>query len=284
MRTSILSLLLITIGTTLAISEPLPPSTGVKSRIHLDLPLFYNPLGVTIYGGAWVSKVYKTSDYFKCDWSWIKTGATVNINPAYVQGGAYAEWAPTAVTMLRVRADAAQSFGRFGVLLDFPTREHTIADEDFAEHKGEESLGNYYRVIVQPKLQAQVGRFGGSADLRGVWYYRDGGRYFYEPEFVTLVHDRDFLLSHESKLFFEVIRAQTGRQILVGPSYGATAVRGGDRIHKIGAFGYWVMRERTKHLRDVRSYLSGGVFLVDRTRAGQGYAALGAGFDICLKE
>ena len=277
--------LLISLLAGMAAAEgPVAPTKGIKSRAHLDLPLFYNPLGVTLFGGAYVRDVLRVSPKLGCEWSWLQGGATINLNPAYGQGAVYAEWAPAAVFSLRATADAAYSFARFGLLLRYPDRENTVTDQDLADRAGSEIHGAYYRIALQPKFQAQVKRFGGTAACRAVWFYRDDSSYFYEPEFVTLVKGGDFLIAQDYQLFGEVIPLSTGLQLLVGPSCSAFWVRNGDHTLKLGGFAYWVIRQKAKNFRDIRAFAAGGGYLTDRSRPHQGYAALGAGFDLCLKE
>ncbi len=250
---------------------------GLSEGVKFDAPVFYNPFGATLFSEAYIKDVYGVNDKLKMDWSWIQGGVTVVTNPAYVQPAVYVEWTPSALVSLRVGADAARTLGRFWLLTEFPQDSFRLDQKEF-DSRSEHKLW-YERIFINPKLQMKYHRIGGTASFRGVWFFRSGQSYFYEPEFVALVRDKDFLFNVDAKIFWEFIKGGNGHQLLIGPTYYANVLSDKRRTQKLGLFGYCVLREGKGVVRNLRIFATGGIFLADHTRKGEGFGAAGVGIE-----
>ncbi|MBI5495432.1 MAG: hypothetical protein HY904_10445 [Deltaproteobacteria bacterium] len=123
----------------------------------------------------------------------VGLAATVDANPAFVRGGVGVEFMPAAVWRTRITYQAAQTFGTFGYMTQFPSRGDAF--DGYARWWRMRAGGRatpriVQRLVADTQWQARVWRFI-ALDLLtvdGNWAGADG--WFYNGEYDLLVHGR----------------------------------------------------------------------------------------------
>ena len=254
------------------------------TTFSVDAVARYNPRGVMIYDGLALRWFQEDEQSPLARGRYAQLGATVGLCPAYAQGSIAGEWLPIAPLQLRLQYDAFGYFGANAALLRFPSPSSKFGDEELAALHGSEQAGIGHRVMLNPVLRARIGWLILRSQTDLAWYVlsRSSG-WYYEPEYDTLLAERDWLAANRTVLMGELWHGTGDTTFLVGPMYEFTR-SGTARIvrERVGATAYWAPAARWLGLDRPRVYALAGVNLVDRNRQGEIFAVLGFGGDVDL--
>lgn len=254
----------------------------VTTTFFADAVARYGPAGVMVSAGGARRWTQDDGPSLMTQGRSAQLGATVGVNPAYVQASLAAEWVPVAPLQLRLQYDALGFFGANGALLKFPSPHSKFGQDELDALSGEEQTGIGHRVMFSPVLRAKVGRLivRNQTDLDWYMLARSGG-WYYESEYDTLIDENDWLVANRTALMVELWRGAGGATLLVGPMYDVTRA-GAAQItrQRLGASAYWAPATRWFGFDRPRLYALAGVNLSDRNREGEPFALLGFGGDL----
>ncbi len=255
-----------------------------RTVLSADLYARWNPLGLTASLEAARRRDRPDGDGPLLRGRYLRAGAALSVNPAWVQVGPRVEWVPWAPLQLVSGYDLFGFFGAYGTLLRLSSDRAPFGRSALDARSGEERSGLAHRLFVEPTLRVRAGRllFRSANTLAG---YRLAGREgtYYESEYDTLLRERDLLFQSRTTVTAELSRQGSGPSLLVGPAYEYTrAARTGVERQRLGALVFWVPAARAFGLDRPRVLVFGGVNLVDRNRNGEPFGILGLGADLDL--
>ena len=248
--------------------------------LEADIGAAYNPTALDFSADVWYRYVYQYEDAPLWDGLFVQGGGQASINAAYGQLGVYVEWLPVAVLQLHAQIDRYFFFGQNGALLSFADKHAAFGDHVLNARRGLEVTGQANRLLLQPTLQATLGRYTVSNETRFAFYtFESPGNYFWEPEYDTLLRKNDRLVANETSLLRTFTLALRNGTITLGPYYEIVYTFGAAlERRRLGiAFNF----EPTANHRQPHYYFQAGINLRDRNRDGQFYfsGGVGVGFE-----
>ena len=264
-----------------------PAALGGKYGLEADVEGQANPWGLGFSAGAWYRDIYHKDESPLWNGLYVQGGGLVSLNPAYGQLGAYLEWMPITVLQLHAQIDRYEYFGRDGSLLIFNDRNARFGSRQISERHGQEQTGHADRLLLQPTLQGEFGRYVVVDQASYVYYaFSRDGPYFWDQEYDTLLKKRDRLHANDLSLLYNFSPRYREEKLLVGPSFQVVHATGADLTReRLGiSLDYEPVASKSVfgYLRYPRYYLQIGVNVEDRNRAGQLYLLGGFGADFDL--
>lgn len=213
----------------------------------------------------------------------FELGVEVNINPGFTSVGAYAEWTPLQILILRAQTDVYAHYGTYGAILRFDRPDVPFGDALRDECAGCRA-GFNQRVLGRAVLQAQLGPVI-VRNQTDVGFYALHGD---EPYYILIEHDilaarREVIVVDEAQLLIEPFRHADRRGLIVGPMYHfARTLFAGVQRQRVGAFAEWVFHRKLGPFARPRALGFAGYHLEDRNRGGGliGLMGVGAEFDL----
>lgn len=259
-------------------SAPNENASPGRFGLEADIEATHNPTALDFSTDAWYRYVYHHEDAPLWDGLYVQAGGQANINAAYGQLGVYLEWLPIAVLQLHAQIDRYFFFGQNGALLSFADKHAAFGDRELNARRGQEATDQANRLLLQPTLQATLGRYTVSNETRYAFYtFASPGSYFWELEYDTLLKKNDRLVANKTSLLRTFTPASQAGTLTLGPYY--------EIVHAFGAalerrrLGITLSFEPTAnhHRRQPHFYFQTGINLRDRNRDGQFYFAGGVG-------
>ncbi len=286
---SVAAVLVLTAGASMA--QAGPPSgadtvrdQSVQTTLTADLAGSVNPDGLLLLIGGYRRWVHEMNREYKMPSSYLETGASFGVTPAYGQASAYVEWMPAIFATFQVQYTLHRYFGERGALLSFPSKDAKFGKNEVDALKGQEEKATGQRILFQPTFVAKVGAtiIRNQTDL-SYFRYNGQGPYFLEWEYDTLVKNGDFVVANRTFLLWKIWGGAGEAALLVGPVYEITRASNADLTRqRLGSQVFWSPTDAVGSLHRPRIYAQTGVNREDRNRRGEVYAIIGCGFDLDL--
>lgn len=270
--------LLITASTIAEVEASQIPDETVNR--YADVLLRANPAGLMVVVGANYQKIHEINPLYDVPSKAWKAGGSVGVNPAYSQFSLYGEWLPSIFANFRLQYDKYVFFGQYGGLLSFSSADQSYSDKVIRDREGDEERTTGDRLMVQPLLQAKIGRVFLRNKITLARYYFDGkGPYFLEWEHDILVKSGDTLYANDFSALLKLKFNNRSLEMFAGPYYEwVRADYSGLTRQRLGVNVFFSNR-RSKLFLSQRIYARAGVNLKDRNREGGGFLIVGYGVD-----
>lgn len=260
---------------------------GVRRYWMADLYLCggFNQLTLALLGGfrhRWDSP---RVDNLLLDNRRLELGVEFNLNPGFLSAGAYVEWTPLQILVLRAQTDVYGHWGIYGAIKRYET---ASAREDWSDNARELCQGCrpgfVQRALGRVVLQAQLGPIAVRSQTDVGFYALHGD----EPNFILIEHDilaarREVIVLEDAQLLVEPYRRPDKTGLFIGPMYSfARTLFAGVQRQRISLFGEWVFHRRLGPFARPRAIGFAGYHLEDRNRGGGfiGVIGLGSEFDL----
>lgn len=263
-----------------------PPRAGPSRRLFADSYVLagFNPLSGALLIGLRHQWNHGYHPNLLLDNRREEVGIEVNANPAYTAVGAYAEWTPLQILVLRGQVDVFGYYGIFGAILRFPQANAAFGDPVRDQRWQDSRAGIVTRFLGQATLQAQLG----PVIVRNVFEADVFALHGDEEHWIDLQRDlllarRELLLTNDAQLLFEPYRRVDGRGLIIGGYHHvAYAHFSGYRRQRVGLMGEWIFTNRISRMIKPRIIALTAYHLEDRNREGGFYAcaAVGGEFDL----
>lgn len=254
---------------------------NVQNRLKADLAGQVNPDGVVALfelSRRWIGTLNKE---LNIPASYFQTGLGLGSTPAYGILNAHLEWQPVIFASLRMQYDFYRYYGANAGLLSFPSAGSPFGEKEVEALEGREEAAYGNRFLVRPTLYATAGPIliMNRTDLAYV-HYTGQGPFFLDWNYETLLSDDDHVIENRTNVLLELRKGTGKARILAGPYYEIMHASSSRlRRNRAGGMVSWIPADSWGPLKRPRVYAQAGVYLHDRNREGEGYAALGAGFD-----
>jgi hypothetical protein len=278
---------------TLSASEPPPAREEAASiaersprpfELQVDLGAQTNPLGLRLRVGGIYNRELGAPAAVGLPSPYLQGGIAMSLTPANTATSVHLEWMQLPFLVLRVQGDLIRYFGLHGLLLEFPDEHAPFGDEAIEALSGRELSRFAGRLLLQPTLQAKIGRFILRSRTDLVWYrFGSGGPYFREAEHDTLLKDGDGLVVNNTMVMARLWSRSADAMLLAGPFYEfQRTFTAGLQRQRLGGAVLFCPAERLGPLARPRLVLQAGFNLQDRNRDGQLFVAggIGANFDL----
>jgi hypothetical protein len=266
-----------------AAEPPAAPRQAPFTRLvwQVDGGVRMNPVGVGVVGGVYHRSVWSHEPELEFDSRYLQLGATLQINPAYVQPGAYVELVPFPFLVLRAEYDVQLLMGMNTGLLRFDSGSEPFGANVLDRRRGDEVWGVAQRGFGQVLLRAAVSRFYASIDNQLYFYaFHDRGPYLYESEFDTLLDRRDWLYNGRGQLALDLSSLDTPPVTFAGAFYERTRAFASElQRQRVGGFFFYEPARGWLGFAASRVFGQLGVNLQDRNREHGVFGAIGAGVD-----
>lgn len=212
--------------------------------------------------------------------SYHQAGALAGTTPAFGRVSLYGEWQPLIFANLRLQYDLYRFYGTNSALLSFPSAESPFDRRDVEALEGQEEAGYGNRVLIRPMLFAKTGPviITNRTDLAYL-SFSGRGPYFLDWTYETLLPDGGRVVENRTDILLEIRKGPGTETLLAGPFYDIMHASTGLKRNRIGGSVYAVLADELGPLRRPRVYGQAGLYLHDRNREGEAYAAIGSGFD-----
>lgn len=240
-----------------------------------------NPVGVGVVGGVYRRSVWSHDPALAFDSRYLQLGATLQVNPAYVQPGAYLELVPFPFLVLRAEYDVQLFMGMNTGLLRFDEAREPFGANVLDRRSGDELWGVAQRAFGQALLRAAVDRFYAGIDNQLYFYaFHDRGPFLYESEFDTLLERRDWLYNGRAQLALDLSSLATPPVTFAGAFYERTRAFASElQRQRLGGFVYYEPPRGWLGFSASRVFGQLGVNVQDRNRESGIFGAIGAGVD-----
>lgn len=255
--------------------QPAPrPRAGFDQKLCLGVRVA--PLGLVFESESTFHYRFGPDDNWLLADAHLSIGPFVDVTPVMSAVGGVLEFQPAAFFVLRAKALRLDHFGTFGTLTTFdgldadwsPERLSALEDAD----AGHVSSGLWLDLDAQ--LRAAIGNFVVTFNAHPMWLSADVDAPYYEPYNDILLAPDDLLLdfvaiagwSFSPRLGDLVVAARW--ELMVGDA--AEQPR-----HTLGAAVHWLIADGDGAVPGVSIDGMVGVYLEDRYRAGDPFAAVG---------
>jgi hypothetical protein len=267
--------------------ENSPSTPGGKYGLEADIEAQYKPAALEVSTGAWYRYIYHGDVSPLWDGLYVKGGGLVSLNPAYGQLSAYLEWLPIAILQLRAQVDRYEFFGSNGSLLIYSDPKGAFGYGDHGARDGQEIPGQADRLLLQPTLQGEFGRYIAVNQASYAFYrFSRDGPYFWDQEYDTLLKKQDQLYADDLSLLYNFAAEGSREKLLLGPSWEVVHASGADLTRTRLGLNFYFEPAPGKsifgYLQHPRYYFQMGVNTQDRNQQGQIYfvGGIGADFDL----
>ena len=262
-------------------------TVGGKYGIEVDLEGEANPSGLDVSMGAWYRYIYHSDNSPLWNGLYVKGGGELSFNPAYGQVGIYLEWMPISILQMRVQFDRFSFFGRDGSLLTFDNGDEPFGDADIRKRSGQEITGQADRLMFQPTLMGELGRYVLENETTFALYSFDQtGPYFWDQEYDTLLKKDDRLIANNISVLYDFVPKEQNEKFLVGPTFEVVHAFSADLTReRLGLSIYFepvTRRSIFGYVQHPRFYLQTGINIKDRNREDQFFLLgdIGTDFDL----
>lgn len=262
------------------------PTSGREapfSRVvwQLDGGVRSNPVGVGLVGGVYHRSVWEHDAAKDFDSRYLQLGATLQLNPSYVQPGVYVELVPFPFLVLHLEYDVQGFLGLTTGLLRFDSASEPFGTNVLDRLEDGARVGVAQRGFGQVVLRAAVSRFYASIDNQLYFYaYHDDSPYLYESDFDTLLERRDWLYNGRGQLALDVSSLDTPPVSFIGAFYERTRAFATElQRQRVGAFFFYEPPRGWLGFTASRVFGQLGINLQDRNREHGVFSAIGAGVD-----
>ena len=215
----------------------------------------------------------------------VELGVELNLNPGFLSAGAYVEWTPLQILVLRAQTDVYGHWGIYGAIRRYET---ASVREDWSDAARDVCQGCrqgfVQRVMGRVVLQAQLGPIA-VRNQTDVGFYALHGD---EPHYILIEHDilaarRDVIVIDDAQILVEPYRRPDKTGLYIGPMYSfARTLLAGVQRQRVSLFSEWVFHRRLGPFARPRAVGMAGYHLEDRNRGGGfiGVIGLGSEFDL----
>lgn len=258
---------------------------GGHYGLDADLEGAYRPIAVDLSSEAWYRYIYRNDASRLWDGLYIKGGGALDINPAYGRVGAYVEWMPVAILILRAEFDRYAFFGTNGSLLIYTDSSAPFGVADYKARRGQEVAAGADRIMLQPTLQVEIGSWMLVNQASFARYdFQHSGPYFWEQEYDTLLARHDRLFADDLSLLYDFAREAKAEHLLVGPSLEVVHASGANLTRTRAGLSLYFEPHARVHAADYqirpRFYFQLGVNTQDRNQDGRLYVLGGIGMGV----
>jgi hypothetical protein len=238
----------------------------------------FNQLTLALLSGIRFRWDQPRSDNLLLDNRRFELGVEFNVNPGFTSVGAYAEWTPLQILILRAQTDVYAHYGTYGAIMRFDRPDLPFGDA-LREVCAGCRAGVNQRVLGRAVLQAQLGPVA-VRNQTDVGFYALHGD---EPFFILIEHDilaarREVIVINESQLLFEPYRRPDKTGLFVGPMYHfARTLFAGVQRQRVGVFGEWIFHRKLGPFSRPRAVGFAGYHIEDRNRGGGFIGLMGVG-------
>jgi len=240
-----------------------------------------NPVGVGVVGGVYHRSVWEHDPAKDFDSKYLQLGATLQLNPSYVQPGAYVELVPFPFLVLHLEYDVQAFLGLTTGLIRFASANEPFGTNELDRRRDDAVVGLAQRGFGQIVLRAAVDRFYASIDNQLYFYaYHDDSPYLYESDFDTLLERRDWLYNGRGQLALDLSSLDTPPITFVGAFYERTRAFATElQRQRVGGFFFYEPPRGWLGFSASRIFGQVGANLQDRNREDGWFGAFGAGVD-----
>ncbi len=213
---------------------------------------------------------------------YLQAGLGLSGTPASATTSAHLEWMQRPFLVVRVRGDLYRYFGTSGVLLEFPSKDSAFGSGEIDARSGRELSRFAERLLIQPTLRARLGSLFLQSQTDLAWFrFGDGGPYFYERGYDTLLKDGDRLVANRTAVMAPLWSQAGVAKLLVGPAYELQrSFAAGLQRQRLGVAFQLSPTTRLGPLLSPRIAVQSGVYLQDRNRRGRLFALFQIGVDV----
>lgn len=251
------------------------PPVQRRWRLQADLGGRFNPLGLKFRLGAICRHEY--GEPLRADWSrpYLEGGFSASISPARAVASAHVEWMQLAFLVLRAQSDLYRYLGANGALLEFPEKNAPFGDAAMDAAAGHELSRFGGRGLLQSTLRAKLGRIVVQNQTDLAWYaFGNGGPYFLEREYDTLLKNGDGLVANRTAILAELWASGSEGKLWIGPTYEVQRTFvGGLRRQRLGGAMHFCPTGKLGAVARPRLVFQIGVNLQDANRDGQLFLA-----------
>lgn len=260
---------------------------GGNYGLEADMEGQSKPAGFDVSIGPWYRYRYHNDASPLWDGLYVQGGGVLSLNPAYGQLGVYLEWLPVAILQLRAQVDRFSYFGHDGSLLSYSSSSEPYGESDLKRRRGQEISGTASRLMLQPTLRGEYGRFVVENQVSYAFYrFNQYAPYFWDQEYDTLLKQHDRLFVNDLFMLYDFAPADRNERLLVGPGFELVHALGADLTRKrVGLSCYFEPLPRKSIFGGIshpRYYFQAGVNVRDPNHQGQFYLVGGVGMDLDL--
>jgi hypothetical protein len=257
---------------------------GPVTTLYYDMFVRANPEGLALRSGVYRRWGYGAADDPDDQSSYLQSGLSLALTPAYAQIAAHVEWMPALFVIAHLQYDHYRFFGRNGSLLSFPSGDSPFGDNVLEAREGDEESGYGHRFMFRPTLRAKFGRLLLVNETDLAYFLIEGdGPYFRESQYDTLIEDGDFVFDNKTMFLLEIRKSDGPTSFYAGPYYGVTHAGSADITrHRVGVIASLVPVDGLWFLGRPKIYSALGYNVEDRNRKGEIFFLFHVGFDINL--